>query len=210
MCQSRHTNLKFDRSCQRQPPTWLCGFPLHLDTFSPYPFLLATTTNTSSPQPPPTSRFDSLVGLTPSQHLCLNTEDHNHHQRVFLTRWWALLSLNLERRPPPPPTSHFDSLVGLTPSQHLCLNTEDHNHHQRVFLTRWWVYFVVAATYQPPFNVSPIHIAATPTSSLMDLTLSTPPPSPPTSHQRVFTTRWWLFFAIAASYQQKPRITSHF
>ena len=33
----------------------------------------------------------------------------------------------------------------------------------------------------PPFNISPIHIAATPTSDLMELTLSTPPPSPPTS-----------------------------
>ena len=33
----------------------------------------------------------------------------------------------------------------------------------------------------PPLNVSPIHIAAMPTSSLMDLTLLTPPPSPPTS-----------------------------
>jgi cell division control protein 6 len=33
----------------------------------------------------------------------------------------------------------------------------------------------------PPFNISPLHIAATPTLNLMELTLSTPPPSPPTS-----------------------------
>ena len=33
----------------------------------------------------------------------------------------------------------------------------------------------------PPFNIYPIHIAATPTSNLMMLTLSTLPPSPPTS-----------------------------
>ena len=33
----------------------------------------------------------------------------------------------------------------------------------------------------PPFNISSIHVTATPTSSLMELTLSTPPPSPPTS-----------------------------
>jgi cell division control protein 6 len=33
----------------------------------------------------------------------------------------------------------------------------------------------------PPFNISPIHIAATPTLNLMELTLSTPPPSPPAS-----------------------------
>ena len=33
----------------------------------------------------------------------------------------------------------------------------------------------------PPFNISSTHVAATPTSSLMELTLSTPPPSPPTS-----------------------------
>ena len=118
LCQSRHTNLKFDRSCQRQPPTWLCGLlpsPWHLP-----PLILLYW------QPPPTPAHHNhyqrvvltrLVSLPPSQHLCLNTEDHNHHQRVVLTRWWALLPLNLERQPPPPPTSHFDSLVGLTPSQ---------------------------------------------------------------------------------------------
>ena len=33
----------------------------------------------------------------------------------------------------------------------------------------------------PPFNISSTHVAATPTTSLMELTLSTPPPSPPTS-----------------------------
>ena len=147
--------------------------PFTLTPSTPHPSLLATTTNTSSPQPPPTSRFDSLVGLTPSQHLCLNTKDHNHHQRVFLTCWWALLSLNLKHQPPPP-LSHFDSLVGLTPSQHPCLNCAGHNdhqppshHHQRVKTTHWWVllppnwhppprtshfdsFFISAPTYQQP------------------------------------------------------------
>ena len=33
----------------------------------------------------------------------------------------------------------------------------------------------------PPFNISPIHVAATPIPNLLELTLSTPPPSPPTS-----------------------------
>ena len=33
----------------------------------------------------------------------------------------------------------------------------------------------------PPFDISPINVAATPTSNLMELSLSTPPPSPPAS-----------------------------
>ena len=145
--------------------------PFTLTPSTPYPSLLATTTNTSSPQPLPTSRFDT-VGLTPSQHHCLNTEDHNHHQRVKKTRWWALLSLNLEHQPPPPPTSHFDSLVGLsvslppnTPASTAQATTTTNplptanagiHHHQQVVLTRWW--------------------------ALLPLNLECQPPPPPTSH----------------------------
>ena len=167
-----------------------------------------------------------LVGLTPSQHLCLNTEDHNHHQRVFLTRWWALLSLNLEGRPPPPPTSQNDSLVGLTPSQHLCLNTEDHNHHQRVFLTHWWVYFspcVSAPTYQPPppsptslydslvaflCHCSQLPAKTTKNESLLTRSSSLQPATSSHHHQRVVMTRWWLFFTVPPTYLQLQPPTS--